>query len=242
MESKTKYVKYLRVSTKKQGSSGLGLGAQSDIIDYFARDGEIVATFSEVYTGTDLKGCAELRKAIAVCKSEKAKLIIYKSDRFRNVDDALSVMAELGEGNLICCDIPSADRFTFILFFAIAEREALLISLRTNQALQKIRDNIAQDGYHVSRAGNAITSLGGQKGRDTERACAASAKAKADRITADPERKRQWLLINDLRARGDTFDRIAATMNATGEKTPEGKPWSFAACAYVVRDWGKYFN
>jgi len=242
MENKIKYVKYLRVSTKKQGSSGLGLSAQSDVIDYFTRDGEVVATFSEVYTGTDLKGCVELRKAIETCKKESAKLIIYKSDRFRNVDDALSVMAELGEGNLICCDIPTADRFTFILFFAIAEREALLISLRTTQALKKIKDNIQKDGYHVSaKSGNVVLALGGKKGRDMEKAQRASAEARAEKISCDVDRRRQYLLMKDLRSRGDKLDDIVATLNIVGERTPTGELWSKASCSMALSRWGKYF-
>lgn len=239
---KTKYVKYLRVSTKKQGSSGLGLAAQSDIIDYFTRDGEVIAAFSEVYTGTDLRNCIELRKAIDLCKKEGAKLILYKSDRFRNVDDALSVMAELGEGNLVCCDIPNADRFTFILFFAIAEREAILISLRTKQALKKINDEIAKHGYHTSRAGNAITSLGASKGTESIiPAQEASVEARIKAIESDTNRKRQWMLMKDLRGRGDKLDVIAETMNTIGEKTPNGKPWTKGTVSNALNIWEKFF-
>ena len=59
-----KYVSYTRVSTKKQGESGLGLDAQKRIIDYFTKDGEIVGEYEEVYSGTKLDKCVELRKAI----------------------------------------------------------------------------------------------------------------------------------------------------------------------------------
>ena len=127
-----KYVSYIRVSTKKQGTSGLGLDAQKRIIDYFTKDGEIVGEYEEVYSGTKLDKCVELRKAINKAKELGAKLILAKSDRFRNVKDALTIMEELGEGNLICCDIPTADEFTFTLFFAIARREALITSLGAN--------------------------------------------------------------------------------------------------------------
>ena len=157
-----KYVSYIRVSTKKQGVSGLGLESQERIINYFTQ-GDIVAKYKEVYSGTKLDKCVELRKAINKAKELGAKLILAKSDRFRSVDDALSVMAELGEGNLICCDIPNADRFTFILFFAIAEREALITSLRTKQGLESIAVKIKKDGYYISKAGNKIKSLGRKK-------------------------------------------------------------------------------
>lgn len=237
----SKYVKYLRVSTKGQGGSGLGLKAQSDIIDYFVREGEVVATFSEVYTGTDLAGCKELRKAIKCCKENDAKLIIYKTDRFRSVDDALSVMAELGEGNLIACDIPSGDRFSFILFFAIAEREALLISLRTKAALNQIRKEIDSTGQHISKAGNVVTSLGRSKGSGGVSTRDAVNRAFKAKIGNDPNRRRQFLVITNLRERGDSLQSITDTLNATEELAPRGGSWSIGMVSRALSDWSKYF-
>lgn len=133
-----KFISWRRVSTKRQGKSGLGLDAQADIIAYFVQSnqGELIADYCEVYTGTDLSGCTELRKAIKHCKEIGATLIIAKSDRFRNLREALSVLDEVGEGNFFACDIPNCDRFTLSLWWAMAEREALLISLRTKAALK----------------------------------------------------------------------------------------------------------
>lgn len=136
-----KFVSWRRVSTKRQGKSGLGLEAQKNIIDYFvkAEKGELIADYAEVYTGTELSGCTELRKAIARCKKEDATLIIAKSDRFRNTLEALQILEEVGEENIFFCDLPHTDKFTLTLFFSIAEREALLISLRTKSALDAKR-------------------------------------------------------------------------------------------------------
>ena len=132
-----KFISWRRVSTFKQGKSGLGLGAQKDIIRYFIEreQGEWVADYEECYTGTELSGCVELRKAINHAKSEKAVLIIAKSDRFRNTAEALKIYEEVGDGNIMFCDLPTTDKFTLTLFFALAEREALLVSIRTKQAL-----------------------------------------------------------------------------------------------------------
>lgn len=132
-----KYVSWRRVSTKKQGNSGLGLEAQKEIIRYFIeRDGgEWVADYEECYTGTELSGCMELRKAMEHAKKDGAVLIIAKSDRFRNTIEALQVYEEMGDGNIMFCDLPHTDKFTLTLFFALAEREALLVSIRTKQAL-----------------------------------------------------------------------------------------------------------
>ena len=132
-----KYISWRRVSTKKQGASGLGLDAQKGIIKYFIErdNGEWVADYEECYTGTDLEGCIELRKAIEHAKRENAILIIAKTDRFRNTIEALQVYEKMGDGNIMFCDLPHTDKFTLTLFFALAEREALIVSIRTKQAL-----------------------------------------------------------------------------------------------------------
>lgn len=132
-----KFISWRRVSTFKQNRSGLGLEAQKEIIRYFVEreGGDLIADYSECYTGTELSGCVELRKAMAHCKKEGAVLIIAKSDRFRNTIEALQVYEEMGDGNIMFCDLPHTDKFTLTLFFALAEREALLVSIRTKQAL-----------------------------------------------------------------------------------------------------------
>jgi DNA invertase Pin-like site-specific DNA recombinase len=132
-----KYVSWRRVSTKRQGSSGLGLEAQKEIIRYFIeRDGgDWIADYEECYTGTDLSGCAELKKAMDFARENNAVLIIAKTDRFRNTIEALQVYDKMGDGNIMFCDLPHTDKFTLTLFFALAEREALIVSIRTKQAL-----------------------------------------------------------------------------------------------------------
>ena len=143
-----KYVSWRRVSTKRQGASGLGLDAQKEIIRYFIeRDGgEWIADFSECYTGTELSGCTELWKAIDYAKSNDAILIIAKTDRFRNTIEALQVYDRMGDGNIMFCDLPHTDKFTLTLFFALAEREALIVSIRTKQALAAKRERGEKTG------------------------------------------------------------------------------------------------
>lgn len=132
-----KYISWRRVSTFKQNRSGLGLEAQKEIIRYFVErdNGELVADYSECYTGKELSGCKELRKAMKHAKDIGAVLVIAKSDRFRNCQEALGILDEMGEGHIEFCDLPHSDRFTLTLFWALAEREALITSIRTKQAL-----------------------------------------------------------------------------------------------------------
>lgn len=226
-----KYISYIRVSTKKQGKSGLGLEAQERIINYFTQ-GDVVAKYEEVYSGTNLNNCVELRKAINKAKELGAKLILAKSDRFRCVDDALAVMAELGEGNLICCDIPNADRFTFILFFAIAEREALITSLRTKQGLESITMKIKENGFYISKAGNKIDHLGRKKltpEEKAERAAIRKEKAKEKKpcikkpkkeLTPDQIRISKQIMI--YRGQGCTFKEIIDLLNKVEPEKESG--------------------
>lgn len=131
------YVSWRRVSTFKQNRTGLGLAAQKEIIKYFIkRDGGTwLADYEECYTGKELSGCVELHKAMNYAKEKDAILIIAKSDRFRNTAEALKIYEEMGDGRIMFCDLPATDKFTLTLFFALAEREALLVSIRTKQAL-----------------------------------------------------------------------------------------------------------
>lgn len=132
-----KFISWRRVSTGKQARSGLGLEAQKSIIKYFVdyEKGVLIADYEECHTGTSLSTCTELKKAMEHCKREDACLIIAKVDRFRTVIEALQILDYMGEGNIMFCDLPTSDRFSLTLYTALAEREALLVSIRTKQAL-----------------------------------------------------------------------------------------------------------
>lgn len=169
MEEKIKYVSYVRVSTSEQGVSGLGLQAQKKIIKDYVGDNSIIAEFKEVYTGTDLKSCVELHQAIKCAKKNNAKLIIARSNRFRDLGEAMSITKDLGEGNLVCCDIPSGDELVQQILFAVAQKEAKNISKATMQGIAQIKVNVAKQGYHISKAGNKIKKTGRPRLSDAER-------------------------------------------------------------------------
>ena len=137
-----RYVSWRRVSTFKQSKSGLGLDAQKEIIHYFVEreGGQLIADYAECYTGKDLDGCCELRKAMSLAKKEEAVHVIAKTDRFRNTIEALQIYEEMGDGHIMFCDLPHTDKFTLTLFFALAEREALIVSIRTKQALKALKE------------------------------------------------------------------------------------------------------
>ena len=217
-----KFVSWRRVSTKKQEKSGLGLEAQQDIISHFVNTekGELIADFCEAYTGKDLNGCVELRKAIEFAKANDAILIIAKSDRFRNTIEALQIYNEMGEGKIYFCDLPHTDKFTLTVFFALAEREAMLISIRTKAALAVQKKRIEQDGYFISKAGNKCTSLGGTT----------SGQAKGGKANGEKRRKeamesstnRIIAAMTDGVTSSSELESIAIKLNNMGIRTSSG--------------------
>ena len=205
-----KFISWRRVSTMKQGASGLGLAAQTEIIEHFvkAEKGELIADYHEVYTGKELSGCTELRKAMEQCKNEGATLIIAKTDRFRNTIEALQIHDEM-EGNIYFCDLPHTDKFTLTLFFALAEREALIVSIRTKAALQAKKAK----GY----------KLGNEKGVDLSKANEASAKARTEKARNDKNNRIIWGVIGQGGTpTAEDVQRMSLQLNQMGVNTSTG--------------------
>lgn len=135
------YIAYYRVSSKGQKKSGLGLESQKDIISYYAQiDGKVTKSFREAHSGSDktLHKREKLKEAMEYVLEDKNRyLIIAKYDRLtRSVKDALEIFEEL-EGRIVWADIPNPDKFTITIFYAIAERELELGSMRTKAALRR---------------------------------------------------------------------------------------------------------
>ncbi len=235
------YISWRRVSTGKQGKSGLGLDAQKTIIEYFANiDGEIVEDYCEVYTGTSLSGCTELRKAMQQCKEIGATLIIAKSDRFRNVIEALSIYEEM-EGKIVFCDLPNTDKFTLTLFFALAEREALLVGLRTQSALDAKRkrgEAMGGDarcwGMKAEHMKNLSTEERAEYREETlNNARKASAENRRAKAMSNPKNTAFWYFITDYikingepRPRTDYWTICAQELNKRGLTTSTGRPFT----------------
>lgn len=137
------YVSYIRVSTKSQGDSGLGLEAQRSIINHYYPS--IEKEFREVKSGKNLVDRKILLQAIDYCNTNDCYLVVAKTDRLsRDVKDTLTIWEKLNK-RLICCDLPISngqlDKFTLTLFSAFAERERELISIRIKNAMdEKIKN------------------------------------------------------------------------------------------------------
>lgn len=235
MISMKKFISWRRVSTQKQGRSGLGLEAQKSLINYFVeRDGgTIIADYVEVYTGTHLENCTELQKAIAHCKEVGAILVIAKSDRFRNTAEALQIYERMGDGNIYFCDLPHTDKFTLTLFFALAEREALITSIRTKQALAAKKAR----GETWTRHTN------------TENAVIQSAKNRVARAKANPTNLFFYNYVRQFEERNGVlnpkdavaYQKLADELNGLGQKTVTGLPYTKTRCQALVIKMRKRF-
>jgi DNA invertase Pin-like site-specific DNA recombinase len=214
-------IAYYRVSTAKQGQSGLGLEGQKAAVEQYAKatGARIVASYREVESGK-LADRPELTRALAHAKRSKATLVVAKLDRLARNVAFLSAMMRSG-ADFIACDNPNANKLTVHILAAVAEDEAERISARTKAALEAakargVKLGSARPGHWHGREQARIAGLA--KGR------LASAKVITERASeayADlaPSMK-QW------RDEGLTLQAIAERLNAEGHTTRRGKPWN----------------
>jgi DNA invertase Pin-like site-specific DNA recombinase len=196
------YVAYYRVSTQKQGNSGLGLEAQKNTVVNFVAGNNIIAEYIEVESGKKDKR-EELGKAIAMANSQNAILIIAKLDRLsRNV----SFIFKLRDSkvNFICCDIPDANTMTIGIFALLAQQERELISERTKKALAVKK----QQGIKLGKPENLSN-----KARQN------SIQIRQAQAKENENNKRAMALIQVLRNQKKTFRTIAESLNNSGFKT-----------------------
>jgi DNA invertase Pin-like site-specific DNA recombinase len=208
-----KAVVYLRVSTERQGRSGLGLEAQREMVNAFAaREGlGLVQEFVEVETGKGsdaLDRRPELAAALAMARREKCPVIVAKLDRLsRDVHFISGLMAQ--RIPFIVAELGAdADSFMLHLYAALAEKERKLISERTKAAL-------------------AVKKAQGVKLGNRTNLAEARAKAVAStKATADAFALNVLPVIDQVKAQGVTsYNGIAAALNDRGVRTARGGTW-----------------
>ena len=220
-----KYVAYYRVSTDRQGKSGLGLDAQRKaVLDYIKGNGsKLIAEHTEIESGKR-NDRPELAKALAECKREGAMLVIAKLDRLaRNVAFIANLMESKVE--FVAVDFPTANKLTVHILAAVAEHEREVISDRTKKALaaRKARGKPMGCLAHT-KAGLKRFQQGRLRG-------AATTKAKAERFAANV-----LPIIREVQAAGVTSLRgIARTLNARGVKAARGGLWDASTVRGVLR-------
>ncbi len=209
-----KFVSYLRVSTKRQGASGLGLEAQRASVAGYLNGGawSLIAEHVEVESGKR-DDRPKLAEALRTCRLHGARLVIAKLDRLSRDAHFLLGLEKAGV-DFVACDNPTANRLTVGILAMVAEEERRAISARTKAAL--------------AAAKARGTKLGGNRGnlgavRDAGRALAIKARrAKASAHAADLAP-----IIADLRASGvTTLAALAERLNAENIPAARGGAWS----------------
>jgi DNA invertase Pin-like site-specific DNA recombinase len=209
----SKIVGYVRVSTRSQGVSGLGLEAQRAAIEGYARSiGVPVAMiFEEVESGKRTNR-PQLAAAIRMCSLTGAALVAARVDRFGRRAGPLFALRD-ARFPVIACDMPHADSFVWGVLALMAEKEGRSISERTVAALAAAKARGTKLGGKAESLSNR--EVGSARG-------VAVRKAKADTRAAELAP-----IIADLRASGAaSLGELAAGLNAAGVPTARGGEWS----------------
>lgn len=216
---------YLRVSTKGQGASGLGIEAQRAAVEAYARQAGAALTFAytEVESGK-LANRPELARALAHARRSKATLVVAKLDRLARNVAFLSALMD-SKVPFVACDNPHANRLTLHILAAVAEAEAKAISERTKAALTAYKARGGKLGAALPQCRN-LTKEGRLKGAQRAGVVVAQAarEAYADLLPT----------ITELRTRGLSLQAIADDLNAQGHTTRRGKPWNAVQVARVL--------
>lgn len=135
-----RFVSYLRVSTSRQGQSGLGIEAQRSAVTSFLNGGswKLVGEYVEVESGKNNER-PELKQALATCRVHGATLVVARLDRLARNAHFLLGLKEAGV-EFVCVDMPSANALTIGIMAMVAQEEARLISARTKAALQMAKE------------------------------------------------------------------------------------------------------
>ena len=214
------FVSYLRVSTDRQGKSGLGLEAQRKAVaDHVAGKGEIAAEYVEIESGKK-NDRPQLARALAEAKRIGAVLLIAKLDRLARNVAFIANLLEAGV-EIAAADMPEANRFLLHVMAAVAEHEAQAISDRTRVALAAAKARGVALGWAMP-------------GRAGEQRNAARKGAERNARNADQHAANVLPVIRQIAARGASLRQIADELNTRGIKTARGGLWYAATVRNVM--------
>jgi DNA invertase Pin-like site-specific DNA recombinase len=218
-----KFVSYYRVSTHKQGRSGLGLEAQKSTVETYlkAHGGIELASFTEVESGKNAVDRPQLHAALTRCKQTRATLLVAKLDRLSR-DAAFLLNMRNSEVKFQALDIPEANTLTLGIMAVLAQHEREIISKRTKEALAARRARGLPLGTprdmkpYAKRASKLAGIANATKARDRAQEIAPA--------------------IEVAQSEGHTSLRqIAAYLNSLQITTPRGKNWTATAVANAQR-------
>jgi DNA invertase Pin-like site-specific DNA recombinase len=207
------FIAYYRVSTRRQGASGLGLEAQRECVECIVRQrgGRVAGTFREVESGARADR-PELARALDAARAHGATLIVAKLDRLARNAAFLLSLRDAGV-DILACDLPDVNRMVVGIMALVAEEEAHLISERTRAALAAAKRRGTKLGTPANLTARARRK--GSRAGAAARGAQANARALELRST-----------IRELRAGGAVSLRdFARGLNERGIPTPRGGGW-----------------
>jgi DNA invertase Pin-like site-specific DNA recombinase len=219
--SKPKFVVYYRVSTQKQGRSGLGLEAQKASVDAYlkAHSGLALASYTEVESGK-VSARPQLQAALLRCRQARATLLVAKLDRLGRNIAFLMNLRDAGV-KFQAIDLPEANTLTLGVMASMAQHEAEVISARTKAALAARKARGLPLG--TPRDLSAYRESAGVLGRE------------ANRRKAVKRAKEVAPIIKDARDAGhQSLRAIASYLNEQQVPTPRGKQWTPTAVAHAI--------
>jgi len=213
-----RFISYVRVSTARQGASGLGLEAQRTAVNAYiaGQGGKLLEEYREIESGKK-DDRPQLAAALVACRKSKAMLVIAKLDRLARRVSFISALMD-GDVDFVACDFPQANRLTLHILAAVAEHERTMISERTKAALK------AAKARGVKLGGPNI----------------AQARTQAAAVRTDNARQRaenvRPIIDQIMRSGAVSLRAIAAALSARGVKTARGGArWHAEQVAAVLR-------
>ena len=207
-----RFVIYYRVSTEKQGRSGLGLDAQKEVVMRYLNGGnhEVVGEYVEIESGGK-SDRPELAKALRDCRLKDARLVVAKLDRLSRDLNFITELQNAGVRFTIA-EMPDATELTVHIYAAMAQHERKLISERTKAALAAAKARGQRLGNPCFQRGEQIPGSGAPAYVNEART------AKAVRFAKDMAQ-----VIKGMG--GGSLREIAQALNAAGYRTARGKAW-----------------
>lgn len=209
-----RFVVYMRVSTARQGRSGLGLSAQQAAIESFVhqRTAEVLQTFTEVESGK-LNERPELAKALHLAEVTGATLLIAKLDRLSRNAAFLLALRDSGV-RFVAADMPDANELTVGIMALVAQQEREAISKRTKEALQAAKAR----GQRLGNPNGAAALKRAQRGN--------TAAIAVVRQQANEHAARLRPVVDSLAHEGiSSLGAMAKALNERGMLTPRGGAW-----------------